>query len=46
MNVPTEELRYFILQPVHEYYANRKGWRVYAPNEAAYIEKLKTLLKE
>lgn len=45
-NVPTDELRLYILQPVHEYYAARKGWQIYVRTEAAYIERLKTLLGE
>ena len=43
-NVPTDELRHWLLQPVHEYYAARKGWQIYVRTEAAYIERLKTLL--
>lgn len=43
-NVPTEELRHFVLQPVHEYYAARKGWKILERNEADYINQIKERL--
>lgn len=44
-NVPTPELRHYILQPVHEYYAARKGWTILVRTEADYIDQIKAKLQ-
>lgn len=44
INVPTSDLAYYLRFRVHRWYAEQKGFSIFVRTEAAYIERLKTLL--